>query len=374
MAVKARYSDRAAAEGSHMRKRLLTIALVATALAASTPASAQFGGLGNVLKKAQDTVTGLRISEADEREIGEDVSLKIRQRFGVVQQAAVHKYVTLVGMTVASVSERPNLAWTFVVLDTDGVNAFAAPGGIVHITRGALAMITSEAQLATVLGHEIGHVTSKHTINAIQKSNAIKLGADATMKNESVRAAVFKLGYEQIIENKFDRNQEMEADQVGVTLAQKAGYASGPLGDFLARLADRNKEAAESNGLFASHPDTTARIGKIKQLSASSKAVALGEPRYKSNITYEPVPVGAVQTTTDAAASAASKAQPAPKTSGLDSLKKSLSGDKESTQVSASGGARGLGRDRAAAGGDNPTLVKTSVSAAELEAFKKGIA
>jgi len=289
-----------------------------------------------------------------------------------VQNAAVHKYVSLVGMTVANVSERPNLAWTFVVLDTDGVNAFAAPGGIVHITRGALAMIRNEAELATVLGHEIGHVTSKHTINAIQKSNAIKLGTDATMKNETVRAAVFKLGYEQILENKFDRNQEMEADQVGVGLVQKVGYAPNSLGEFLARLADRNKEAAESNGLFASHPDTTARIAKIKQLSAPSKAVALGEPRYKSSIAYEPVPISAIATTTDAAA--ASQTPSEQKSSALGSMKKSVSGDKESTQVSASGGARGLGRDRAAKGGDNPTLVKTSVSAAELEAFKKGIA
>jgi predicted Zn-dependent protease len=347
--------------------------LIAAFVVVAVPAHAQFGGLGGALKKAQDAVTGLRISEADERALGEDVSLKIRQRFGVVQNAAVHKYVSLMGMTLAAASDRPNLPWTFVVLDTDGVNAFAAPGGIVHITRGALAMIKDEAELATVLGHEIGHVTSKHTVNAIQKSNAIKMGTDATMKNEAVRSAVFKLGYEQVIENKFDRNQEMEADQVGVGLAQKVGYGPGALGDFLSRLADRNKEATESNGLFASHPDTAARIAKIKQLSSTSKAVALGEPRYKSNITYEPVPIAAIATTTDAAAAAASQA-PAQKTNALDSLKKNVSGDKESTQVSASGGARGLGRDRAAKGGDNATLVKTSVSAAELEAFKKGIA
>ena len=81
----------------------------------------------------------------------------------------MHKYVALTGMTVASASTRPNLSWTFVVLDTDGVNAFAAPGGFIHVTRGALALIQNEAELADVLGHEIGHITIKHTIKAIQK-------------------------------------------------------------------------------------------------------------------------------------------------------------------------------------------------------------
>ena len=95
----------------------------------------------------------------------------------------VHKYVTLVGTTLAKQSERPNLAWTFIVLDTDGVNAFASPGGIVHITRGALGLITSEAELAGVLAHEIGHVAHKHTVNAIKKNKAVQLGTNETLSN-----------------------------------------------------------------------------------------------------------------------------------------------------------------------------------------------
>ncbi len=96
----------------------------------------------------------------------------------------VHKYVTLVGIDArASESERPNLAWTFIVLDTDGVNAFASPGGIVHITRGALGLITSEAELAGVLAHEIGHVAHKHTVNAIKKNKAVQLGTNETLSS-----------------------------------------------------------------------------------------------------------------------------------------------------------------------------------------------
>ncbi len=83
----------------------------------------------------------------------------------------------------AGTATRPQLAWKFIVLDTDGVNALAAPGGYVHITRGALSLMSNEAELAGVLGHEIIHVTEKHTIRAIQKGKAIQMGANETMAN-----------------------------------------------------------------------------------------------------------------------------------------------------------------------------------------------
>jgi predicted Zn-dependent protease len=93
-----------------------------------------------VAKKVAD----LNISDEQEHEIGAQVSQNIRQRYGVVQDAAVHKYVTLVGAALAVSSTRPNIDWQFIVLDTDGVNAFAAPGGFVHITRGALGLLKNE--------------------------------------------------------------------------------------------------------------------------------------------------------------------------------------------------------------------------------------
>ena len=117
----------------------LIVAAVLMAFAA--PAYAQLGGLGGALKKAADQkqeLDDLTISESEERQIGEDVSGKIRSRFGVVQDPAIHKYVSLVGTALVQQSERPQLPWTFIVLDTDGVNAFASPGGFMHITRGAL--------------------------------------------------------------------------------------------------------------------------------------------------------------------------------------------------------------------------------------------
>ena len=92
--------------------------------------------------------------------------------------AALTKYVSLVGNVLAKASSRPDLKWEFIVLDTDGVNAFAAPGGLVHITKGALGLIKTESELAGVLGHEIAHITKKHTVNSIKRSKMTKMGTD----------------------------------------------------------------------------------------------------------------------------------------------------------------------------------------------------
>src|SRR5437763_13155528 len=112
-----------------MKQTILAVLFVALC----APAYAQFSGILDKVQQAADKkkkLDELTISDEEERQIGETVSAKIRQRFGVVQDEAVHPYVTLVGTLMAQESDRPKLAWTFVVLDTSGVNAFASPGGI----------------------------------------------------------------------------------------------------------------------------------------------------------------------------------------------------------------------------------------------------
>ncbi len=213
-----------------MKTRLLVVAFLAFLAfqAFPSPASAQIGGLGGTLKKAQQVqqqkqnIDDLTFSDAEERQIGEEVSEKIRQRFGVAQDSAVHKYVALVGTTVARASERPSLAWTFIVLDTDGVNAFASPGGLVHITRGALGLIRNEAELAGVLAHEIGHVTHKHTINAIRKNKAVQLGTHQALADRApLLDKMANRAYELVLENSFDRGDQLDADKVSVELTGK---------------------------------------------------------------------------------------------------------------------------------------------------------
>jgi predicted Zn-dependent protease len=257
-----------------MKGRLVAGFAVAGILA-GTPAFAQLGGFGKAIDKVQkaaDAVDSLTFTDAEERQLGTEISAKLRDRFGVVQDRELHKYVTLVGRVLAANSSRPNLQWTFVVLDTDGVNAFAAPGGFVHVTKGALALIKSEAELADVLGHEIAHVTEKHTIDAIKKANQVQLGAKAT--RSAVLSAVAEQGYAMVFENSFDRGDEMEADKVGITMANKAGYAPTGLAAFLTRLAERNKDLKERSGMFASHPEAKARLDGLSRVINQSKLTA----------------------------------------------------------------------------------------------------
>ncbi len=369
-----------------MKKCILAVTFVALC----SPAWAQLGGLLNRAQQAKeqkDKLDELKISDEEERKIGEDVSARVRQRFGVVQDPAVHKYVTLVGTLIARQSERPTLPWTFIVLDTDGVNAFASPGGLVHITRGALGLVRNEAELAGVLAHEIGHVAHKHTVNAIRKNRAVQMGTSAAMADRGPYLdQIANKAYEMVLENAFDRGDEIDADKASVQYTQKAGYASGTLADFLTRLDDRNKDQPARNGLFASHPETKERIDKIRQL-AGAKAGATVEARYKQNITYEATPITTIAAVEDGAAgltgSTASKdadksqdkkdAEPKKKGFGLGNLKPSVAPESKSAQVSASGGARGVGPDRAAKGGSNPDVVKVTVTDSEIEAFKKGV-
>jgi len=165
----------------------------------------------------------------------------------------------------------------------------------------------------------------------------------------------------------------------------KAGYAGTGLSEFLARLAERNKAQAEKNGLFASHPETQERIAKVKQLAAS-KPGAVVAARYAATIKYPPTDLTSIATVVEGAAGlAAAKPPPPPskpeekkaeekkKGFGLSNLTKSTTAGKNEQQVSASGGARGVGADRTAKGGDNPNPVKVAISPAETAAFRKGI-
>ncbi|MDQ3068946.1 MAG: M48 family metalloprotease [Acidobacteriota bacterium] len=352
--------------------------LVLAAMLAAAPAHAQIGAVQRGAQKGADirkAVGDLVFSDEEKREIGLKISAQLRERYGVVQDARVTKYVSLVGMTVARASKSPSLAWQFIVLDTDAVNAYAAPGGVVHITRGALGVLQSEAELAGVLGHEIGHITADHTIAAIRKGKLVELGANAT--RSQVLDLVANKGYSLVFENAFDRGDEIDADKTSVESAGKAGYAPAALSSFLAALAERNKNVKEPNGLFASHPLIKERTDRIAKFAKDAKltSAATVQARYRTNISYKPIPMSAI--TTVAAPAAAAEAKPAAKKPGLGaSLRDRISSGSanQSTQVAASAGARGVGPDRDAKGGPNKAVVRVTVTDAELASFKGGIA
>lgn len=367
-----------------MKTFLMGVAVVVMA----NPAYAQLGKIMKGVDTAQQ-IKELKISEKDERAMGEAVSDRVRLEFGVLQDKEVTKYVTLVGTVMSQASSRPDLAWEFIVLDTDGVNAFASPGGIVHITRGALGLIKSEAELAGVLAHEISHVTKKHTVNAIQKNKGFKMASDAAPGSGAYVGALANAAYDNIVEKGFDRGDEEDADQEGVRLANKVGYNPAGLGSFLEKLNARNKGVLTRNALFASHPETEGRITKLAQQIKSEKlaATAMVESRYASAIKFDAKPITEISTVAAGAKGLAEgsgstakpeekKTEEAPKKKGfgLGSLGLSKSKQAESTQASASAGNRAVGVDREAKGGSNPAKVSVTVTPAEVDVFRKGIA
>ena len=356
----------------------------------ASPAAAQFGTLLEQGAKRAKQVNDFRWTDEEKAQLGGQVSELVRKRYGVVQDAAVHKYVTLVGRTVAERSSRPELPWTFVVLDTDAVNAFAAPHGYVHITRGALALMKNEAELAGVLAHEIVHVAEEHTIDALKK-NTLKSAAAEQAAGSAGGLMTFlaNAAYDNIVDNAYSRGDENASDTKGIALVSAAGYAPQGLGSFLATLAERNKSATEKRGLFSSHPEMQARQDRLTSTITSRKleGTQLVESRYTGTIRYKPVPQAQIATVaagtrglagggggkgeSSANKDEAKAEQPKKKGFGLGRLVSGGGSETKSAQVVGSGGARGLDPEKDAKGGSNPNMVAVTVTRADLDAFKK---
>jgi predicted Zn-dependent protease len=292
---------------------------------------------------------------------------------------------------LAQASSRPGLAWKFIVLDTDGVNALAAPGGYIHVTRGALSLMKNEAELAGVLGHEIIHVTEKHTIRAIQKGKLVQMGAGETLSNN---AALFSKLVDKatgVVLAGYGRAEELESDSKGVVLANAVGYKADGLAAFLTTIAERNKDATQKQGLFASHPEMNERLDRLAKIVGDEKlaSTATVEARFRQNIAYPPVPQTQVATVTAGSAGLAGESGQSGNTSGSQTAQKqeepkkkkgfglsSLMGnkggsEKKSAEVTGSAASRGVDVERAAKGGSNPAIVPVTLTAAEISSFKK---
>lgn len=205
------------------------------------------------------------IDEKQEVEIGSGVASNLLGAAPLMPDAHVQKYVNQVGRWVAQQSERSNLVWHFGVLESNDVNAFATPGGYVFITKGLLLNMKSEAELAGVLAHEIGHVLKKHHLKAIQKNAQVGLLADAlsiatqSSKNTEALNKIAGVGTE-LYARGLDKEDEFEADRIGVVLAARAGYDPYGLPLVLQTLANINPQDSALALMFKTHPAPTARL------------------------------------------------------------------------------------------------------------------
>lgn len=359
-------------------KRLWLAAMVTAIGCLVVPAGAQIPQIKTLGKKAAEAqkkaAKEATFTEEEERQLGAEISAKLRARYGVVQDPAIHKYVSVLGNLLAQSSDRPKLKWTFIVLDTDGINAFAAPGGFIHITRGALALIRNESELAGVLGHEISHVVYKHTLIAIRNAkyeSAAGKAVTAVTRMDIIERAMAK-GYSITLENAFSATEEEESDAAGVSLANGLNYAPNGLSAFLQRLDDRNKGLTDRSGLFASHPQTKQRLDEIASLIENEglKGSAVVQARYTRSVSYRSIGVSQMSQVPSAAETTA-KAEP--QKSGLDKFLGGLASLGKPGSGSATESRAAVNPDRDAKGGPNKALVVVTVTPAEIAAFRKGI-
>jgi len=224
---------------------------------------------------AVNPATGKRqlmvISESQEVEIGREADVAVRKQYGVyTEKAGLAAYVNSVGQALAAKSDRPTLTYTFQVVDSPEINAFALPGGFIYATRGILALMNSEDELAAVLGHELAHVTARHGASQLSKAQAAQIGllgvavlsdpqyADLASNTAAVALTLAMQGY--------SREDEREADDLGVKYAKRAGY--NPIGAIELMKAFGRLESSEPSRVekwFASHPETSERIRNIRE-------------------------------------------------------------------------------------------------------------
>lgn len=272
--------------------RLLAILGVAATFLAS-------GCATNPVSKRSEFVL---MSEEQELAIGRQMHAEVLQEYGEYKDPKLQAYVQQVGESVAALSDRPQLIYRFTVLDSPEVNAFALPGGYIYITRGIMAYFNSEAELAAVLGHEIGHVTARHAVR--QYTAAQATGIIATIGSIFV-PGLGSYGGSQLINilgtallRGYGREHELEADGLGAKYMAKEGYDPMAMLNVLGTL--KNQEVLENqiarqegreprvyHGVFSTHPDSDTRlqdvIGAARQLQAGG-AKRLDRERYYSYI------------------------------------------------------------------------------------------
>jgi len=226
---------------------------------------------------ARNPATGARqlslISESREIQMGREYDQEVRSSLGLYPDSALQRYVQELGARLAARSERPNLPWTFHVVDDPVVNAFALPGGFIFVTRGILGHLRSEAQLAAVVGHEIGHVTARHTVNQLSKQQLAQVGltVGSIVSPEFERFGGLASAALGVLFLKYSRDHESQADELGLRYMRRGGYDPREMPDVFT-LLDRVSQGSGGGRVpewLATHPAPANRRERIVQLIAA---------------------------------------------------------------------------------------------------------
>jgi predicted Zn-dependent protease len=204
-------------------------------------------------------------SQEEEIAIGRQAAGNMLGAAPLVKDPALQRYVNRVGRWVASQSERPDLPWHFGVIASDDLNAFAAPGGYIFVTRGLYRGLQSESELAGVLAHEIGHVVEKHHLKLLQQARLVDIGGKLLTAKVGENDYIKKLiGHgAEIFTRALDKNAEFDADRIAVVLAARAGYDPFGLPTVLQNLARVAKDDGRVALLFKTHPHPDDRLAAL---------------------------------------------------------------------------------------------------------------
>jgi predicted Zn-dependent protease len=222
------------------------------------------------------------ITEQEEYYIGRATAALILAKYRPYRDAAMNGYINTMGTAIAYASDRPETyaGYHFLVLDTDEVNAMAAPGGFIFITRGLVKRCADEETLAAILAHEIGHVAGRHGLQSIKKSRLIDafkaIGSEASRQFDSKELAkvtgIFEgvLGdvVETLVERGYDRKLEYEADKMALSYAVRTGYSPAGLAEFLSGM-EEHKPSGPAAGWFKTHPSAADRLTRVKTETAA---------------------------------------------------------------------------------------------------------
>jgi predicted Zn-dependent protease len=232
---------------------------------------------------ATNPATGRRqlilMSEQQEVQTGRESDAEIRKQMGVYNDPALQQYISSVGMKLVTQAHRPDLPWTFTVVDEPAVNAFALPGGFIYITRGILPFLQNEAELAGVIGHEIGHVDARHSAEAYSKQLGAGLGlavagifAPSTQPLQGVAGAGL-----QVLFLKYGREAELEADGLGVGYESGAGWDPHGVPNMLNTLARLDEADGSRRGVpnwALTHPPAADRVTRVQDVVSKAPAGA----------------------------------------------------------------------------------------------------
>lgn len=207
------------------------------------------------------------ISPEEEKSIGGSLAIEVVNRYNFeYENDVINEYVNLVGQTIVKFCDKTDVEYHFLVLNSNEINAFAAPGGYVFITKGLFKLLENESQLAGVLGHEIAHISQAHILKTLQRGkfleNLTKLSATIANKDVSKYNKIMEQVNKTLFEQGVDKSMEYEADKYGVEFAVRAGYNANGLYEFLLNL---QKRIGKSKSIFFStHPPVESRLSKLE--------------------------------------------------------------------------------------------------------------